>query len=54
MLKDGDKAYFMNTMTQKRLNNVLVCHVHFCRLRDIDVDYVMNVGIALNDSLDIA
>ena len=39
-------------MTQKCLNIVLVCE--FCRLRDIDVDYVMNVFIALNDSLDIA
>ena len=41
-------------MTQKHLNNVLVCHVHFCRLRDIDVDCVMNAFIALNDILDIA
>ena len=41
-------------MTQKCLNIVLVCHVYFCRLRDIDVDCVMNVFIALNDSLDRA
>jgi len=38
-------------MTQKRLNNVLVCHVHCCILRDISVDDVLNDFItSLNDS----
>jgi hypothetical protein len=37
-------------MTQKRLNNVVVCHVHCSRLRALNLDDVMKDFISLNDS----
>jgi len=44
------KTYLRSTMTQKRLNNVAVCHVHCSRLRALNVDDVMKAFISLNDS----
>jgi hypothetical protein len=44
------KTYLRSTMTQKRLNNIVVCHVHSCRLRDINIQSVINDFVSLNDS----
>ena len=44
------KTYWRSTMTQKRLNNVVVCHIHCGRLRALNLDGVMKDFILLNDS----
>jgi hypothetical protein len=37
-------------MTQKRLNNIVVCHVHCGRLRARNLDDITKDFISLNDS----
>lgn len=44
------KTYLRSTMSQQRLNNVAVCHVHCKRLRSINVRKVMQDFVCLNDS----
>jgi hypothetical protein len=44
------KTYLRSTMTQKRLNNVAVCHIHCERLRRLEIGSIINDFISLNDS----
>ena len=44
------KTFLRSTMTQQRLNNVAVCHVHSTVLREINSVNVINDFVSLNDS----
>jgi hypothetical protein len=43
------KTYIRSTMTQKRLNNVAMCHVYKDRLSQLDVTEIMREFVKLND-----
>ena len=44
------KTYLRNTMSQKRLNNCMVCHIHQDRLDKVSTKYIAGQFVSANEN----